>query len=110
MAMVAMPLWANVEATANGLLFLLSPKPCPKIATGQPCVRRVPAGINKLKESSSVPCTEGTPVRVGTGGMNPPAVSQFFAVNLPKASVATDPGKTCNAGVGTGTVVSGPTV
>ena len=46
---VAIPLWASVDATANGLLFLLLANPCTKIATGQPFAGRVPAGINKLK-------------------------------------------------------------
>src|SRR5215471_16785567 len=104
MAIVAIPLCASVEATTSGLLFLLSPKPWPKMATGQPFVGRVPAGINKLKYRSCVLWTAGTPVRVGTAGMKAPGVSKFIAENLPNATVLTEPGKTCNAGVGTGTV------
>src|SRR6202008_2486594 len=100
----------NVEATANGLLFLLSPKPWAKSATGQPLAGRGPAGRNRLKKSDCVLCTAGTPVRVGTAGMKPPVVSKFVAVNAPKEMTPTEPVKTCRAGVGTGTVFKGPTV
>ena len=48
-AIEAMPRAAMVEATTNGLLFLLSPKPWPKIATGHPVSGGVPAGRNRLK-------------------------------------------------------------
>ena len=70
MAIVAMPWLANVAATASGAPCLLSVKPCPKIATGQPPAGVVPAGITRLKTSLLAPWTLGTPVRVPIGGMN----------------------------------------
>src|SRR5712691_11415619 len=102
MAMVATPWAARVEATANGLLFLLSPKPWPKIATGHPFAGRGPEGRKRLKKMSSALCTSITPVRVGTAGIKAPEVSKFMALNFPKAIEPTDPGRTCSAGVGTG--------
>src|SRR5215471_2096129 len=80
------------------------------MAIGHPFAGRVPAGTNRLKKRSGVLWTAGTPVRVGTLGIKAPAVSKFLALNFPKAIDATDPGKTCSAGVGTGTVFNGPTV
>ncbi len=59
----------------NGLAFLLSPNPCPKIATGQPPAGAVPAGRNRLKWIRFVPCTAGTPVRVPVAGITFAAVS-----------------------------------
>jgi hypothetical protein len=44
-----MPRRASDDATMNGLEFLLSPKPWPKIATGQPPAGFAPAGRNRLK-------------------------------------------------------------
>src|SRR2546428_13354342 len=79
------------------------------MATGHPLAGRSPAGRKRLKKMSWVLWTAGTPVRVGTAGMNAPAVSKFTALNFPKAIEPTDPGKTCSAGVGTETVFSGPT-
>src|SRR5262249_2813313 len=95
-AMVAMPLCASVEATAKGPPCLLSVKPWPKMATGQPLLGRGPAGINRLKNTSSDPC-EGTLWRVGTWGIKTLAFCQCCPANLPKASVATEPGNTCRA-------------
>ena len=69
-AMVAMPREARIEATTSGLLFLLSPKPCPKIATGQPLAGFVPEGTNRLKWTMLLPNVSGVPVRVPLGGMN----------------------------------------
>jgi hypothetical protein len=48
-AIVAMPCDANEPATVDGEPCLLSVKPCPKIATGQPDAGGVPAGMNRLK-------------------------------------------------------------
>src|SRR5258708_9014165 len=109
--MLAMPLWASVEATANGAPCLLSVNPWPKIATGHPLVGRGPEGMNRLKKSFSVPC-DGTVWLVGTCGMKTPAFCQCCPVNLPNAMVLMEPGNTCKAArfpfrlVGT----SGPTV
>src|SRR5215469_5802 len=107
--MVAMPLCASVEATAKGAPCLLSVNPWPKIATGQPLVGRGPDGMNRLKKISSDPC-QGTLCVVGTCGMKTLPFCQCCPVNLPKARVPTEPGKTCRAGVGTGTVIRGPVV
>src|SRR6185437_6545592 len=96
MAIVAIPLCANGEATAKGAPCLLSVNPWPKIATGQPFVGRGPEGINRLKNRSSVPC-EGTLWRVGTWGMKTFPFCQCRPVNLPNAMVEMEPGKTCNA-------------
>ena len=49
MAIVAMPWNAIVEATASGAPCLLSVKPWPKIATGQPPAGGVPDGTKRLK-------------------------------------------------------------
>src|SRR5579859_1302013 len=110
-AIVAIPLWASVEATANGAPCLLSVNPWPKIATGQPLVGRGPDGMNRLKKSSSVPCA-GTLCVVGTWGMKTLAFCQCCPANLPKARVLTDPGKTCKAARSPFRLVgiSGPTV
>jgi hypothetical protein len=75
MAIVAIPAFAIVEATANGLLFLLSPKPCPKIATGQPPAGCGPDGRKRLKYTAFVPWTAGDPVSVPVGGITFAAVS-----------------------------------
>src|SRR5206468_7469286 len=99
-AIVAIPWAANVEATANGAPCLLSVKPCPKIATGQPSAGAVPEGMNRLKKSSLIRCTTGTPVRVPIGGMNFSGVSQSGDAKLPKAIALTEPGKTESAGSG----------
>src|SRR5689334_2162800 len=94
--MLAIPLCASTEATANGAPCLLSVNPCPKIATGQPLVGRGPEGINRLKKISSEPC-EGTLCRVGTCGMNTLAFCQCVPLNFPNASVLMEPGNTCSA-------------
>src|SRR5947209_14601578 len=95
-AMLAMPLCASVDATANGAPCLLSVNPWPKIATGQPLVGRGPEGINRLKKMSSVPCA-GTGFRVGTCGMKTFPFCQCVPLNFPKARVLIDPGNTCKA-------------
>src|SRR5258708_9632308 len=97
MAMEARRLGASAEATANGAPCLLSVKPWPKIATGQPLAGRGPAGINRLKNKSSVPGWGGTLAPVGTAGMNTPPFGQCCPVNLPNARVPVDPGNPCNA-------------
>src|SRR6185436_3627653 len=80
---------------------LLSVKPWPKIATGQPPAGGVPDGTNRLKYSVFVDCTAGTPVRVPTAGMTLPAVSQSGELNRPNTMRPTAPGKTSSAGTAT---------
>src|ERR1700724_200068 len=94
--MLAMPLWASVEATAKGAPCLLSVNPWPKIATGQPLVGRGPEGMKRLKKISSVPWA-GTDCRVGAWGMNTPAFCQCCPENFPNAILLMEPGNTCNA-------------
>ena len=49
MAIVAIPCAARVEATTTSAPCLLSVKPWPKIATGQPAAGALPAGTKRLK-------------------------------------------------------------
>src|SRR5438094_20200 len=88
MAIVAMPWLANVEATASGAPCLLSVKPCPKIATGQPPAGAGSAGMIRLKYRVLVDWTAGTPVSVPIGGMNFSAVSPSGDVEPPNAIAA----------------------
>src|SRR5262245_8014835 len=101
-AMVAIPWAPKVAPTAHGAPCLLSVKPWPKIATGQPSAGGVPRGRNRLNCRVLFPCTAGTPVRVPTGGMNCSLVSQFGDSNWPKATAPTDGpvGNTLSAGTG----------
>src|SRR5262245_31636576 len=101
MAIVAMPWRASVEATANGAPCLLSVKPCPKMATGQPPTGTVPAGTIRLNSSVLILCATGTPVRVGIGGMNFCGVSQSGDSKLPNATAPTARGKMPRAATGT---------
>ena len=64
MAIDAMPARASVPATAHGAPFLLSVKPCPKIATGQPPAGWTPTGTNSVNCTWFVPCATGVPVAV----------------------------------------------
>jgi hypothetical protein len=74
-AIVAMPAAAMDDATTRGLLFLLSPKPWPKMATGQPPAGAVPFGRKRLKCTRFVPWGAGAPVLEPTAGMTSSGVS-----------------------------------
>ena len=66
---------ASATRPSNGAPFMLSPKPWPKMATGQPPAGLAPAGRNSVKKTLFVPCAAGVPERVPVGGMNSPGVS-----------------------------------
>src|SRR5258707_15149088 len=67
-AMVAIPRDASTDATAQGAPYMLSVKPCPKIATGQPPAGFGPAGRNTAKCILVLDWGTGRPVRVGGAG------------------------------------------
>jgi hypothetical protein len=72
---VAMPCDASTEATTHGAPYMLSPKPCPKIATGQPPAGFAPAGTKSCSSRLLLPCGCGWPVSVPVAGMYLAAVS-----------------------------------
>ena len=75
MAMVAMPCAAKLAATVHGAPYMLSPKPWPKMATGQPPAGLVPLGTKTSTIKSLLPCGTGVPVSVPVAGMYFAAVS-----------------------------------
>lgn len=64
-----MPREAKVDATVQGAPYMLSVKPWPKIATGQPAAGLSPDGRKSWKISFSLPCSLGASVSVPTAGM-----------------------------------------
>ena len=69
MASVAMPCWASVAATVQGAPYMLSVKPWPNSATGQPPAGLLPAGRKTCTIKSLWLCTAGSPVNVPVAGM-----------------------------------------